>query len=361
MIRPVELELVKELLVEPGEGVFTIHTGKEFKDSIKHFYKKSSDKPISLNDLPFTILGIPFDGGAGIIRGSNWGPLFLRKCLLENANEYFHLTSGDIGDLKINPHLLEDSLLNTSTIKNLQAAMFEGKDLPVSALSQLEVVSKILFTNVKKCFFFGGDHSISYPIVKSWLASNNTSSKEKKAIIHFDAHTDLLEKRLGIEHCFGTWAYHASKILHHPSHLLQFGIRSSGKNKEHWEKTLGIKQWWATEIHHRVPENNWIIEAVAHLKNLGITHLYLSFDVDVLDPQYLSCTGTAESAGLAPHHLIDLLTELKKHFTFDGMDVVELAPFIQSPLKPMHTLEPENSLLNLKQILSKIIHDIIII
>ena len=62
------------------------------------------------------------------------------------------------------------------------------------------------------------------------------------AIIHFDAHTDLLTERLGIDLCFGSWCTHILEDLNSPSHLVQLGIRSSGKTKSHWENTFGVKQ-----------------------------------------------------------------------------------------------------------------------
>jgi agmatinase len=344
------------MITIPGNGIFTVHTGKEIKEKILPHYNMSHIRSVGLEDLDFAILGVPFDGGAGLIRGSNWGPLYIRNALIEAG---LNLEKCDLGDLKINPHLLHDDLLNDSAISTIQEQMYEGMKLPVSALSQLEMASKILFSHGVKTLFLGGDHSISYPIVKSWVQENTHSTKAEKAIIHFDAHTDLLEKRLGIEHCFGTWAFHAAKVLASPAHLLQFGIRSSGKDKHFWEKQIGIKQWWAKEL-LETPMEKWTSEVLHHLQQLKVKHLYVSFDVDVLDPSYLSSTGTAESLGLFPHHIIGLLEVLKEHFIIDGFDVVEFAPFIHSPLKPLSTLEPENSLLTLKQMMPKMIQDILL-
>ena len=74
---------------------------------------------------------------------------------------------------------------------------------------------------------------LSYPLTKAYLKAKREQGK-RTAIIHFDAHTDLLVERLGIDLCFGSWCTHILEFLPAPHHLIQFGIRSSGKPKSHW-------------------------------------------------------------------------------------------------------------------------------
>ena len=57
-------------------------------------------------------------------------------------------------------------------------------------------------------------------------------------LLHFDAHTDLLQERLGIQYCFATWAYHANELLRRDGRLVQVGIRASGRSQSHWESSL---------------------------------------------------------------------------------------------------------------------------
>lgn len=356
----------KSLLVPPGAGVFTVSSGSELKNSLwKEYYQSTTiddvylkwSKQLAAMDLSNhspNVFACPSDTGAGIIKGSNWGPLFLRQALIDSIP--YHWDKIDLGDIKVNPHLLNDELLTTIAINHLQKQMYpDVKDqnvlatLPVSPLSQIDFLTKNIWQQYphKKFLFLAGDHSCSYPIVKNWCLSR----KHKNfAVLHFDAHTDLLEQRLGIAYCFGTWAYHILPYLPSSEHLLQIGIRASSKTQDDWEKKLKIKQIWSKEIRENNPEQtaNAIVQ---YYKKLGVEEIYISFDVDVLDPKYLSCTGTAEPNGLYPHHVACILNEIKKEFLVSCIDVVEFAPFIKQPTMPLAQLEPDTSMLTLKTLM----------
>ena len=151
------------------------------------------------------------------------------------------------------------------------------------------------------------------------------------AIIHFDAHTDLLVERLGIDLCFGSWCTHILEFLPAPHHLIQFGIRSSGKPKEHWESTFGVKQHWAHEIIERGAAAV-AADAIAQLKADNVDEVYVSFDIDALDEKYASATGTPEANGLTPQHALDILSAIADEFPITGADMMEIAPFTDSSL-----------------------------
>ena len=57
-----------------------------------------------------------------------------------------------------------------------------------------------------------------------------------------------MPERLGVKYCFATWAYHANDLLGRGGRLVQVGVRASGQPREHWERTLGVRQFWAAEI-----------------------------------------------------------------------------------------------------------------
>lgn len=364
------------LLTLPGNGIHTVHTGSERKSALWHSYygtdyltqamklwRQQVKKNFSVNNRSsnrFNLLGVPSDIGAGLIRGSNWGPLVLRGELV-SSDPTWKLV--DVGDLKIQPHMLHDQDLTSSAKKKIGAALYgdlkitmkEKGKLPISALSQLEFFCSEYFKFFSApLMVLGGDHSITWPIIKGILKNLLPQEKKEFAIIHFDAHTDLLATRLGSEYCFGTWAYHASQALHSPKHLLQMGIRSSGKTKKYWEKTIGVKQWWSEEI-IAGDLSVWMDAVVQHLKKLNIKKIYISLDVDVFGPEYVSCTGTAEAQGLAPFHFIQLIERLKKipdEFEIVGIDIVEFAPFVRSPLCATSQPEPMTSLLSLATVLN---------
>ncbi len=324
---------LKLLLTLPGNGVHTVHTAKERKEVLREeiFGTKDLKKAQSIweknldnikIDKPL-VIGIPSDNGGGIQRGANWGPLALRGEILEEKNNF-----SDLGDVRVIPHLLHDKYLNEATIRDCRKALY-GKvvKLPVSPLSIAEEAVKLVYKKAPKARIlgFGGDHSTSYPLVKEWLLSRKDI--KKAGILHFDAHTDLLKDRLGIDLCFGTWTFQILKFLKSRDHILQIGIRSSGKTKAHWKKNVGIEQIWADEV-TKNGSGKTLKKIVKHFKNLGIEELYVSFDIDALDQKYAAATGTPETDGLLPSDCAAILRPLAKEFRITGADLMEVAPFV---------------------------------
>lgn len=345
------LTFISQALVPPGHGVFTVNTAQERKQTLNQILFKQKDNITELWKSSFAHLeesnvvlyGICSDTGGGILRGANWGPLFLR-------NHYyglpFHEKVFDIGDIRVIPHLLHDKYLNQQTLNNCRKALYgqEDSELPVSALSIAEEFADRFHQNYpdKKLIMLGGDHSVSYPAVKSFLKSRKKKNI-KCAILHFDAHTDLLKERLGIDICFGSWAYPMIEELSNPELLIQVGIRSSGKDRSHWENTLGVTQFWAQEVMEK--GSTFIFEKI---KTILIKHsvdeIYLSFDIDALDQSYASATGTPEDKGLSPdvcHQLIQSVAEL---VPITGADLVEVAPMTRGAGEAPHFIEPHNTL-----------------
>jgi agmatinase len=329
------LKKLSTCLCPPGNGVFTVNTAKERKEALhQHIYGKTE----SIHELwqeslanitsssGVVILGVASDCGGGILRGANWGPLFLRTTLLQNhpAIDVF-----DIGDVRVIPHLLHDKYLNESTISNCRKALYNDCDSNLS-VSPLTITEDVLhdfyaeFTD-KGVFGIGGDHSVSYPLVKTYLQAKKKQGI-KAAVIHFDAHTDLLVERLGIDLCFGSWCTHILDDLPKPSSLIQIGIRASGKPKEHWENTFGVTQHWASEV--KAEGVNSIVEKIKkQLDKDSIDELYVSFDIDALDEKFASATGTPEPDGLNPSEALDIIAALGKSYKISGADMMEIAPF----------------------------------
>ena len=329
------LNLAKELLCAPGNGVFTVNTAKERKEFLHGILYKGSDDinaswldslDSSLNTEKTFVLGVCSDTGGGIQRGANWGPLFLRNTLLK---EHEDLSYAELGDIRVIPHLLHDKYLNEETKTSCRNALYgQESQLPVSPLSLTEEICDHFYESFpeKRIFAIGGDHSVSYPLVKSYLKAKKKQGI-KAAIIHFDAHTDLLTERLGIDICFGSWCTHILEYLDSPEYLLQFGIRSSGKERSHWESTFGVQQFWSSEITEKGPEQ--IAQGViSFLKKEGIEELYVSFDIDALDEKYASATGTPEPNGMSPDEAITIIKKLSNEFPITGADMVEIAPLV---------------------------------
>lgn len=342
-------------MTPPGEGVFTVHTAQDKRQNlqrriygaeavaekrVREIWEESLTKTLPLAKT--VIFGICSDAGGGIQRGANWGPLFLRETLIQSGED---LRAYDIGDVRVIPQLLHDKYLNSETIKACRKAVYhnENINLPVSPLSiayDFAVDFHEQFPS-KSIFMIGGDHSVSYPMVRAWLESRKALGK-KAALIHFDAHTDLLEERMGIDLCFGTWTSQIFPFLESPEHLVQIGIRASGKERTHWEQKFKHKQIWAHEVQQKgaqtIADN-----IVTHLKKLGVEEIYVSFDIDVLDASYAGATGTPEYGGLTPHEPMLILQTLFENFKITGSDMVEIAPMVKAA--DVKQIEPETTLL----------------
>lgn len=324
---------ITQLLTLPGSGVFTVHTGQEKKEKLlKDYYGTTSADKAKVKwekflsniapDVPL-ILGVPSDNGGGIQRGANWGPLAVRMQILDEKKSF-----QDLGDVRVIPHLLHDKYLNDETIRLCRKALYgKNNKLPVSPLSIAEAALKEIYKEhpEARILGIGGDHSVSFPLVKAWIEGRK--NRKKAALLHFDAHTDLLERRMGIDLCFGTWTFQILKSLPSTDHIVQLGIRSSGKDKKHWKNQLGVEQYWAQEI------NKWGAEKVYlklknHYQKLGVEEIYISFDIDALDTKYAAATGTPEDGGLRPSDCAVIISMLSKDFKITGADLMEVAPYV---------------------------------
>jgi len=331
-------EKLMQCLCPPGNGVFTVNTAKERKEQLHQtIYGQTTNVDClwkkSLSKLPeasrAVILGVASDCGGGILRGANWGPLFIRLALLE---QHPKLNVFDLGDIRVIPHLLSDKYLNEATLANCRKALYQNdkSHYCVSPLSITEDVLHDFYTQFpnKGIFGLGGDHSVSYPLTKAYLLAKKKQGK-RTAIIHFDAHTDLLVERLGIDLCFGSWCTHILADLPAPDHLIQIGIRSTGQSKQHWESTFGVKQYWTKEIKELGIEK--VIENIlAQLALLHIDELYVSFDIDAIDESFASSTGTPEPNGLMPKEVMQILRAIAAKHPITGGDMMEVAPFTDS-------------------------------
>ncbi len=339
------LDELSVLLKPAGGGVHLVSTGKREQtalqeqlygvtgaDKVDGAFRERLAKIASARGV---MLGIPSDVGAGFRRGANLAPQALRLALMADGTwQKLCDAAGllDIGDVFVVPQLLHDEMLSleqktvTQAVLYPQISKWEQASLPVSPLSVAERAWNLVLelNPAAKIFALGGDHSTAGPGVAA-LAKVH---RERWGIVQPDAHTDLLSDRLGIKHCFATWSYHANELLGRNGRLVQVGVRASGHTREHWESTLGVRQFWANEILAE-PEGA-LKEVIAHLKREGVKGVYFSNDIDGTDAQFAPATGTPEGGGLTPDWLVHLIRTLGREVGLLGGDVMEVAP----PLGP---------------------------
>jgi guanidinobutyrase len=345
------------LMLRPaGGGVFTVSTGREAlarvqravygaggEGEIQDAWRRSLARVASAR---VAILAVPSDCGAGLVRGASYGPLALREAMLtaDPGLRGWMERNGvvDVGDVMVVPHLLHDEMVSDAQATACRAALYprlspaEAARLPVAPLSIAERVADLLLSiNPElRLLLLGGDHSVSWPVVSAL----SRHVREPWAIVHPDAHTDLLPQRLGVKYCFATWAYHANEALGRGRRLVQVGIRASRHGREHWEKTMDVKQIWADEVRAR-GEAPVIEEILAHLRQIGARRVYFSNDIDATDAALAPSTGAAEPGGLSPEFVRALVGRLGESFPMLGADLVEVAPPVGSADDSRRTVE----------------------
>jgi len=213
------------------------------------------------------------------------------------------------------PHLLHDEMVSEAQKRACRAALYPSLSrtarvgFPVAPLSIAErVVDRLLALNpALRILMLGGDHSVTWPIVAGLGRHRN----QPWAIVHPDAHTDLLPERLGVKYCFATWAFHANEVLGRGGRLVQVGIR-----------TMNAAQRKQAERFHVdvIDMDRWVAGDRPSLAN----PVYLSIDLDGLDPAHVPGVAHPEPGGLTVREVVTLIHGLNVPLV--GADVVELNP-----------------------------------
>jgi agmatinase len=164
----------------------------------------------------------------------------------------------------------------------------------------------------------GGDHGITLPLLRALSKRHGAP-----ALIHFDAHVDTWPENFGQPYAHGCVFHHAiTEGLIDPHRMIQIGIRSPVARETYdWTLAQGVTIVTAQEVHESTPA-----AVAARIRAVvGDAPVYLSFDIDVLDPAFAPGTGTPEIGGLASWQAQAILRRLSG-LAFVGMDVVEVAP-----------------------------------
>jgi guanidinobutyrase len=343
-------ERLLRLLRPACGGIYTVSTGSSEQRRIqRRIYGADHDDQIvprwhaALDRLPtakVVLLGVPSDVGAGFLRGANMGPQAIRRELCGVGSWlYAHPDVVDLGDVLVVPQLLSDEMLSPDQLARTRRAIYGDADsaLPVSPLSVVEEVLRLVRQLAPNAapLVLGGDHSVGWPS----LAAVCEGRERETAILHFDAHTDLMSERLGVRYCFATWAYHANDRIGRGGRLVQVGLRVSRRKRVDWERELDVRQYWMDEVRAR-PVAEIAEEIVARFRERGARGVYISNDIDGTDPLFGLATGTPEPKGLEPDAVLTLIRAVGAAFPIWGSDLVEVAP----PLAGHSPREPETTL-----------------
>lgn len=187
---------------------------------------------------------------------------------------------------------------------------FQPLETPSTMMEALYERTKDLLRTGKFLCMLGGEHSVSAPVI--------TAHGEKfpnLSVLQIDAHADLRDTYDGTPHSHASIMARVVKDLRIPS--VQVGIRSiSGEEARSLKENLPTRIFWARDI---VGKTDWIDEAVDSLSD----EVYLTIDIDGLDPSIVPTTGTPEPGGLGWYETLALIRRIAEKKRIVGMDLVE--------------------------------------
>ena len=191
---------------------------------------------------------------------------------------------------------------------------FTARETPGTMMSELYDYTKKLLALDKFICMLGGEHSVSAPIIQA-----HNEKYDNLSVLQIDAHADLRDEYDGTPHSHASIMARVVKDMRIPS--VQVGIRSiSGDEARSLKEGLPTKIFWARDI---VGKTDWIDEAIDGLTE----NVYLTIDIDGLDPSIVPTTGTPEPGGLGWYETLTLIRKLAEKKRVVGMDLVEYSYF----------------------------------
>jgi agmatinase len=254
------------------------------------------------DELDVALLGIPFDGGTTYRPGPRFGPRHVRQqsVLIRPWNPVLKLNPfakfrvADFGDFSVNPLSIEDTFARVE--KQMQPLLNAGT----------------------RCISVGGDHSLSLPLLRAIARKHGPV-----ALIQFDAHNDLWDEYFGCKYSHGTPFRRAiEEGLLLKGSFLQVGLRGQVYSEHDFDfaRKHKVKMIAAEEYHHA-----GISLFHRHLHAFRGKPVYVTLDIDCIDPAYAPGTGTPQVGGFTSTQIIELVRALRGlHIV--GCDLVEVSP-----------------------------------
>jgi agmatinase len=270
------------------------------------------------------IVGAPFDWGASHRPGARFGPKAIREAdYLPPDGRRPHLTAG------------VDPLVDLPVVDAGDAAIVGGYITP--SLTSIERWVHGIASRGGVPIVLGGDHTVTFPDA-SGVARHHGFGRV--ALIHFDAHADTGEDQWGQLHGHGTPMRRLIESGAVPGfRFVQIGLRGYWPPPETvaWMREQRMRSYFMEEIVDR-GLTTVVDEAVAHAAGPGpdgeepAVGVFVSVDVDVVDPGMAPGTGTPEPGGLTSRQLLDTVRRLGRELEVVGADVVEVAPHYDQPM-----------------------------
>jgi agmatinase len=263
--------------------------------------------------VDIAIVGAPLDMGSGY-RGAKGGPTALRTMSGAAGNDMYtmvdptaELNIVDYGDIAI------DNMSTERSMEHVRAMVKEIAD--TGAIP----------------FIVGGDHSLEYPDV---AAITDVYGKGNVGVVHFDAHYDAGPDGGAHAITHGQPVYRLIKEGHVPGkNYIQVGLRGAWPGPEafHWMREQGFRYHTMAEVEKK--GWNAVMQTAVKEARQGAKYMYISFDVDVLDPAFMPGTGTPVSGGLFMREALPIVRRLCAETNIVGFEIVEVDPLLDHTYK----------------------------
>jgi len=252
----------------------------------------------SFEHADYVVLGVPFDVTSTYRTGARFGPNAIRQASL-NIETYSFRSGLDVEDLRL--HDAGDLHISTDTKKTLDMVRLVVEDIVAAG---------------KKPVVMGGEHTITLGVAKGLGAK-----AKKTAVVSFDAHLDLRCEFLGLDLSHTTFMQLINEEVK-PARILEVGTRSVCKDELAYAKKAGIEFFTSHQI-----RRNGVEKTVKMLKGKLAPYesVYLTVDLDVLDPAFAPAVQNPEAEGIDTTTLLDIVCALCDKRVV-GFDVVEVVP-----------------------------------
>ncbi len=275
-----------------------MHTANKFRSLPAKGNFLGLDRHMSTFDsAKIVVLPVPYEHTVSYGRGTRNGP----RAIL-NASRYVEYYDEELGT-----ELCRDAGITTLP------PLVLGKKVDAKAVQAIYDAVKELLARKKFVMLLGGEHTVSQSPIRAYAEVYPDLS-----VVHFDAHADL---RMTYE---GTRFSHACVMARvceflDPAHIVQVGIRALSPEEATFIRDKGVTTLFAHQIR---ADSNWMSGVLPKLSQ----HVYVTFDVDGLDPSIMPSTGTPEPNGLFWSETMQLLCMIGDQREIVGCDVVEYAP-----------------------------------
>ena len=250
------------------------------------------------------LYGMPMDWTVSYRPGSRFGPARIREVSI-GLEEYSLYLNRELGDVKF----------------------FDAGDIPLpfgnpeKSLAEIKKFVRKVLADGKVPIGMGGEHLVSLPVMEAVY-----EKYPDLAVIHFDAHTDLRTDYEGEEYSHATPIRKFADIVG-PTNMYSFGIRSGLKEEFEWAKENGMY----------IAPFEVLEPLIIKLPELAGRPVYVTIDIDVLDPAHAPGTGTVDAGGITSKELLASIHAIAaSNVNVVGFDLVEVAPIYDQSEKTVN-------------------------